>query len=309
QDSKPFGIIERWKQAIQFSKDPTIWVVLLLDEIGLAERSIHSPLNVLYHLLEHPEITFIGLSNWPLDAAKMNRVIMCKIPSVVRIDLGNIVKNMCQNKQKDLNPIERMTLKNDIEVLVHVFNRLSGTKTVRSLTFGETNVLGNRDFYALIRHYLEKRQSLHESFEGMMRNLGGYKGKEYQSSLTNILQKMSGLRIEQVLEKMNTWGALQCIKANLNDIRCRHCLLICEKQHSWQLLLDHDILPYSDVVFLFESQFPADLIATTNYDYLHKVINCMETGRTVVLFNLKAIHECLYDMLNQRYQIDRQGYY
>ncbi|ETO32863.1 hypothetical protein RFI_04254, partial [Reticulomyxa filosa] len=167
----------------------------------------------------------------------------------------------------------------------------------------ETNLIGTRDFYALIRHYLEKEEVPRQSFEGIMRNLGGYKGKEYQEPFKHLLQRMSGLTKEKVLEKMNCWGSLQCVKANLNDANCRHCLLICENQHSWQLLLDHNILPYHDVIFLFESLFPADMTATTNFDHLHKVINCMETGKTVILFNLKSIHECLYNMLNQRYQI------
>ncbi|ETO32007.1 hypothetical protein RFI_05107 [Reticulomyxa filosa] len=232
---------------------------------------------------------------------------MHKIPSVAPIDFENIAKGMYKDKRQDSNWTKTSISENDIELLVDVFKELSGTRIRSSLTFGETNLIGTRDFYALIRHYLETRENPRQSFEGVMRNLGGYKGREYQDPLTDILQKMSGLRKEQVLEKMNCWGALQCIKANLNNIHCRHCLLICEKQHSWQLLLDHDILPYDDVVFLFESQFPADLTASTNYDHLQKVSNCMAAGKKVVLFNLKSIHECLYDMLNQRYQINRQG--
>ncbi|ETO05385.1 hypothetical protein RFI_32011, partial [Reticulomyxa filosa] len=197
-----------------------------------------------------------------------------------------------------------------IELLVDVFKKLSDTKTVNSLTFGETNLIGTRDFYALIRYYLEKEEEPRQSFEGIMRNLGGYKGKEYQERLRYLLKEILRLQKEQVLEKMNCWGPLQCVRANLNDnVNCRHCLLICENQHSWQLLLDRNILPDHDVVFLFESRFPADLIATTNYDHLHKVINCMETGKTVILFNLKSIHECLYDMLNQRYLTNDQGYF
>ena len=50
--------------------------MLLLDEVGLAEHSPHRPLKVLHQLLEDPQISFVGLSNWPLDAAKMNRANM-----------------------------------------------------------------------------------------------------------------------------------------------------------------------------------------------------------------------------------------
>ncbi|ETN99435.1 ring finger protein [Reticulomyxa filosa] len=82
----------------------------------------------------------------------------------------------------------------------------------------------------------------------------------------------------------------------------RHCMIISELEHSWQVLLDQDVLKY-DNEFLFGSCFPADRLTTiTNYNHLNKIISCMEGGKTVVMYNLENIHESLYDMLNQRYQ-------
>jgi len=49
--------------------------VVIFDEIGLAEKSIHNPLKVLHSLLEPPKVATVGISNWSLDASKMNRVI------------------------------------------------------------------------------------------------------------------------------------------------------------------------------------------------------------------------------------------
>ena len=48
---------------------------VLLDEVGLAERSPHNPLKVLHALLETPDgaplpYAVVGISNWWLDAAK-----------------------------------------------------------------------------------------------------------------------------------------------------------------------------------------------------------------------------------------------
>ena len=65
--------------------------VVVLDEVGLAEDSPKMPLKTLHSLLEDddntdddvietedkaPRVAFIGLSNWALDPAKMNRGIM-----------------------------------------------------------------------------------------------------------------------------------------------------------------------------------------------------------------------------------------
>ena len=53
--------------------------VVVLDEIGLAEDSEYMPLKVLHSLLEPSDtgksVAFIGISNWALDPAKMNRGI------------------------------------------------------------------------------------------------------------------------------------------------------------------------------------------------------------------------------------------
>lgn len=47
----------------------------MFDEIGLAEISPHNPLKVMHSLLEPPRVATVGISNWSLDASKMNRVI------------------------------------------------------------------------------------------------------------------------------------------------------------------------------------------------------------------------------------------
>lgn len=49
--------------------------MVLIDEIGLAELSPFNPLKILHSILEHPEVAVIGISNWALDASKMNRAI------------------------------------------------------------------------------------------------------------------------------------------------------------------------------------------------------------------------------------------
>ncbi len=47
-----------------------ILVLLLFDEMGLAEISKENALKVMHALLENLEIGFVGISNWQLDASK-----------------------------------------------------------------------------------------------------------------------------------------------------------------------------------------------------------------------------------------------
>jgi hypothetical protein len=57
-----------------------------LDEVGLAEISKYNPLKVLHGLIEPPypketlDIAVVGISNWALDSAKMNRAIHLSRP-------------------------------------------------------------------------------------------------------------------------------------------------------------------------------------------------------------------------------------
>ena len=53
--------------------------LLVFDELGLSEKnptnslkSLHSKLEMFLNPKEQKQISFIGISNWRLDAAKMN---------------------------------------------------------------------------------------------------------------------------------------------------------------------------------------------------------------------------------------------
>jgi len=95
------GIIGVFKQASMFQEKKNLkkyTSVVVLDEVGLAEDSPRMPLKALHPLLEdgtdgsedltmtdtaekHKRVAFVGISNWALDPAKMNRGIMlCRSP-------------------------------------------------------------------------------------------------------------------------------------------------------------------------------------------------------------------------------------
>ncbi|XP_018431519.1 PREDICTED: E3 ubiquitin-protein ligase RNF213-like, partial [Nanorana parkeri] len=84
--STPEGIIGTFRHCARFQEGKNLneYVsVVVLDEIGLAEDSPKMPLKTLHPLLEdgcidddtspHKKVGFIGISNWALDPAKMNR--------------------------------------------------------------------------------------------------------------------------------------------------------------------------------------------------------------------------------------------
>ena len=60
--------------------------MILFDELGLAERSKYNPLKALHSHLEldgnNKGISFVGISNWTLDAAKINRALTLSVPDL-----------------------------------------------------------------------------------------------------------------------------------------------------------------------------------------------------------------------------------
>lgn len=75
------NIEQTFQKALQLQKksnqekDSNTLVTVLLDEIGLADQSPFLPLKVLHKVLEDPQISVVGISNWKLDPAKMNRAV------------------------------------------------------------------------------------------------------------------------------------------------------------------------------------------------------------------------------------------
>ena len=79
--------------------------MILFDELGLAERSRYKPLKALHSHLDFDGnkkgISFVGISNYSIDAAKENRALCLSVP-----DLHNKledVKNTCISIAKSIN--------------------------------------------------------------------------------------------------------------------------------------------------------------------------------------------------------------
>ncbi|ETO06596.1 hypothetical protein RFI_30799 [Reticulomyxa filosa] len=307
RDSKPQAIEERWDQAMRHSENDQLKTILLLDEIGLAEHSKHSPLKILHPLLEDPKISFVGISNWPLDAAKMNRVIMHQIPAMTMKELELTAAKMVEHyKEKVIN-------------ISKVYNQVVNHKSKLFEPMQKKNFFGARDFFSLIRYQLQS-PSYKNSLAGFMRNFGGIPRDDLIQNLSDIFKDCLGMDKGESVNKMSTFTPMDCIQLNLSDtqtnssklfgdnyIVSRHCMVISELDHSWQVLLENGILRYDDV-FLFKSSFAHDECSSiSDYEHLNKVISCMDTGKRVILYNLESIYESLYDMLNQRYQKKPSG--
>ena len=83
--------------------------MILFDELGLAEKSPKNPLKVLHHKLEYDGNTegvcFVGISNYSLDAAKVNRALYLAVPNLEDQpdEVSETAKSIVDNISPELN--------------------------------------------------------------------------------------------------------------------------------------------------------------------------------------------------------------
>eukprot|EP00966_Prymnesium_polylepis_P248899 5754744-Prymnesium_polylepis.1 len=167
--------------ACRFQQHATSIVsVLLLDEVGLAEHSPDMPLKVLHAMLVKPPIAIVGLSNWTLDSAKMNRAICIQRtePSPLDIELtaNSIVGTPtapAPSSKEPLRPERQGTNEQRAAWLKPVCSAYHSVYTSQQ----GRDFLGMRDLYACIKKLsASTRKGEHDlsSVEfAIMRNFGG----------------------------------------------------------------------------------------------------------------------------------------
>uniref|UniRef100_A0A1I8JCI2 CULLIN_2 domain-containing protein n=1 Tax=Macrostomum lignano TaxID=282301 RepID=A0A1I8JCI2_9PLAT len=155
--------------------------VVLLDEIGLAEKSRHNPLKVLHSLLEPEESEFtckarvavLGLSNWALDPAKMNRAVHISRPDMTTEELlitGSAIV-LQQDKQDGQGEVGGRIDKEDMQKIAQACHEYFDSQV-------EEDFHGLRDYYYLVKFLAKEnvRMQLNKLAilsRGLVRNFSG----------------------------------------------------------------------------------------------------------------------------------------
>ncbi|XP_052068616.1 uncharacterized protein LOC127707898 [Mytilus californianus] len=320
ESSTSDGIIKVFEKAEKYQKhndERDVLSVVILDEIGLAEISKFNPLKVLHGLIErHDEqikVAVVGISNWALDAAKMNRAIHLSRPDMDLEELiytGKSISNsmmpctvnaifdlessLDDNFGKHLQPLTTQLLEG---IAKAYYEYCSHDQKF-------PNFHGLRDFYSLIK-YLGRKEAVYQNADdeeiceiiltGIFRNFGGLpteKNKIFEIFRKNI----PGIKSQEM-------PVTRLIIENLQDKSCRHLMLITNGDAVISILesqLRHLGLPFD---IIFGSSFQDDLTDAYNYRILSRIILCMEQGMVLILKDLESIYGSLYDMLNQNYTV------
>uniref|UniRef100_A0A3B3UHS3 RING-type E3 ubiquitin transferase n=1 Tax=Poecilia latipinna TaxID=48699 RepID=A0A3B3UHS3_9TELE len=312
--SSPEGIIGTFRNCARFQKDKNMeeYVsVVVLDEIGLAEDSPQMPLKTLHPLLEdgcidndkpdpHMKVGFVGISNWALDPAKMNRGIFVSRWDPSEDELVETASGICSSSKQILLKIK------------HLFPSLAKAFLNICNETSKNQFFGLRDYYSLVKMLFAAVKATQQEPNGeqlvevILRNFSGQPdGFDPVLFFQDVLQDLTEIPRPRTL---------QMILRNLDHgtkEESRYLLLLTTNNAALHILQQQVFAKgdYPPPEIIFGSGFPKDQEYAQICRNVNRVKTCMETGRTVVLLNMQNLYESLYDALNQYYvYLSKQQY-
>ncbi|KAI6647051.1 E3 ubiquitin-protein ligase [Oopsacas minuta] len=308
---------------------------VVLEEVGLAEDSPLLPLKVLHPLLEDSNygydqietkqtdkddnvdelknsVAFIGISNWALDPAKMNRGIML---SRGEPDLNELIisaEGICESASNQ--PEIHRSIVNRIPSLAKAYHYLTSNQVNHQDEEERTNYFGLRDFYSLIKMLVficnERKSRLNRAIlcHAVKRNFGGV------SCIDTVSVFNEQVQLPEDHRDGPDSSPLGLITANLANLsrsfhgETRYLLLFTENYAALNiLLLSPDMWPKQqdirNIRVIFGSSFPCDQEYSAVCLNINRIKMYMESGKTIILLNLENLYESLYDALNQYYMV------
>ncbi|XP_055509816.1 E3 ubiquitin-protein ligase rnf213-alpha isoform X2 [Leucoraja erinacea] len=296
------GIINTFKQCARFQEGKNLdeYVsVVVLDEIGLAEDSPKMPLKALHPLLEdgcidddpvkHKKVGFIGISNWALDPAKMNRGIFVSRGDPDKEELIESAKGISSS-----DPMIQKKVKGSFVNFADAYLKICKQQA--------KEFFGLRDYYSLIKMVfsLSKTSKSEPTPEQLakivLRNFSGSDDVNVMDVFKPVLGNISH-------DSINTLDLIKCniYAADSHDMECRYLLILTKNFAALQILQQMFFANQHQPEIIFGSSFPKDQDYTQICRNINRVKICMETGQMVVLLNLQNLYESLYDALNQYY--------
>ena len=291
-------IFEKASKYKDHNKDANVLPVVLLDEVGLAENSPNNPLKVLHSILEPgkgklPDVAVVGISNWALDAAKMNRAIHLSRPEPTIKDLEETAISLYQVDIKSQEEIDA-SVRNVLNCLANAYHEYQFKQ-------GYANFHGLRDYYSLVKSLrADSCINMNEISVALQRNFGGIpiESSNVQKTFIDPLKYHVPTSGNDVRIPVTT-----LIKENLNDLKARHLMLITNGDSAIGILKQNLSFLEKETITIFGSRFEEDMSDDYNYRILSRIILCMERDCVLILRDLECIYGSLYDMLNQNYAV------
>ena len=300
---KARDIIRGSKSTNKNENEDSIISMIYFDEMGLAEIAKSNPLKVIHSQLEYDEnkdkVAFVGISNWVLDASKMNRGIYLSIPDSDLEDLQLTAITIAESYGEKLKVFD--FLFNSLAEAYYKYKKFLKAEHPKQEDFH-----GSRDFYNLIKIAAKKIRSLMDEKENISneeqieiainsieRNFGGleYSITQFKTILKSLMPNSYSIE---------DYNVMDCIHNNIEDTSSRYLLVV--SNNATYLLSSILERMNKKFIFIIGSQFEKDL-ESENYSVkiLNQIQLSMEQGNTLVLKDLQTIYPSLYDLFNQNF--------
>ena len=307
--------------------------LVLMDEMGLAELSPNNPLKVTHFELEkedNEKVSFVGITNWALDASKMNRVIYIVVQDPDEEDLILTAEEIVKSYDKPFGNYYSKYGK-IFKTLSKAYFKFINDKKKRN---DENKYFhGSRDFYSLIKNVIsdiiknkEKLENIRKDNEfdflikicmkNIERNFDGleYSIIEFKDNFISLFNEINSYQINK------NDNLLEYLKENLYDTESRYLLLISDSS------INEDILKYmieeinsqvveeknnqeknlnlrkKEVKVFIGSKFKSDENSIYYCDDILYKIRCqIETENIIILKDLEIVYPSLYELFNQSF--------
>ena len=295
--------------------------MIFFDEMGLAEHSPNNPLKVIHAELEYDlnegdkKVAFVGISNWELDASKMNRGLSLYIPEPDEEDMKETALTIGKSYHEILADKFRFFFENLGKVY---FEYKQYLKEFHS-SDGKEDFHGNRDFYHLVKNaginlaikYMNN-DVITDNVLGIItinsieRNFSGIEFKINENEKITSLEVVKNI-YKKIYPNFNVnkeYDVIQRIKENIFDLNSRYLLVIANPSISVHLLSSILLETNKNYNLFIGSEFEED---HKSEEYSLKVLNKvqlhMEQGNILILNNLESVYPNLYDLFNQNFTV------
>ena len=340
--STSYGILKIFQKAREILKNMDdnelnkVISMIYLDEMGLAEHSPNNPLKVLHSELEYDlnngrnKISFVGISNWKLDASKMNRGLYLSIPEADEEDLRKTSVTIAESYNKFLTSKNKDLFE---DLATTYYNYKQELKNYE----GKQEFHGSRDFYHLIKlaaktlfnkypqGNIDENIKQNIALNSIERNLAGLKFDDHSKSTSLEKVKLIFQKKYNNCEVSKKYNVLEKIEENINDLNNRYLLLItnssiseyllysklCNENDIGNIIKDNKNLSNlknqkktKNISFFIGSRFIEDQYSE---EYTLKMINKiqiqMEKNSILILKDLESVYPSLYDLFNQNFTV------
>ena len=318
------GVVKVFRTARKYlenkkQKKDNIISVVYFDEMGLAEHSKNNPLKVIHSELEYDlnegnkKISFVGISNWILDASKMNRGIYLSITPPDLKDLVETSETISKTYDDSLANKNKEFFSNLAETYFN-YKEILKTKYIKNEDFH-----GSRDFYHLIKNSMksllikakntrnieiDEQVKQTTGVDSLERNFGGLEFEQDNTSLV-VIKKEFKKKYENIYIQ-EKYDVLKRIEENISDKQNRYLLLISKSSVSNYLLKNilSDKKINKDSSFYIGSRFVKDQQSEEyTLNILNKVQLQMEQDKVLLLTDLEPVYPALYDLFNQNFTV------